>query len=359
MLARDARATVLYLRAFNQESQFFLIGPRSKYGTFASGFGAALAKPEQNVGVTFEGFFGPALTRAVGPFAALGSPEDYLAPEGAARQYAKDTDWMQRLEELAKGAVCIVLEVGKSANLRWELEYLRSTGQQTKLFVFTHPEPEPGTGLAYAYWGLLWRLKGIEKIRWPKFAAGLAAIGYQPGDDPGPGAVLTFDAQGQGLLLTCGAASPDEFIAPIAAWIERHERIGKCVAASCGSCGRRVFVSPTPSPAGSSAECPACAGKRIRAEWSPRERWFDGVVRWFFWWFVVALILSIGASSLLPRTPWLDEWMGWLVTVAFLGLLMLPAGIGFLLPDRKPAGSLAAPPSPEALKQARPSRRRR
>lgn len=104
------------------------------------------------------------MDKSVGPFVALGSPQDYLAPEGAARLYAKDAEWMQRLEELANRAICIVVEVGKSANLRWEFEHLKAAGQQTRLFVFTRPKAEPGTRLAYAFWGLLGRVKGIEKV---------------------------------------------------------------------------------------------------------------------------------------------------------------------------------------------------
>jgi hypothetical protein len=350
VLEHDTRAVALYLRAFNQESQFFLIGAKSKYGEYASGFGAALAKPDQNVGVTFEGYFGAALNKSIGPFVALGSPEDYLAPEGAVRMYAKDTDWMQRLEELANRAVCIVVEVGKSANLRWEFEHLKAVGQQTKLFVFTRPKRERGTRLAYTFWGLLWRLKGIEKITWPRFAADLGKMGYQPGDDPGPGAVLTFDADAKAILLTSEAASPDEFIEPIAHWIKRRERIGKCIPMSCASCGRRTFVIPTTGATSATAECSECAQKRARAARSLRERWFDSVPGWFFWWFVVALLLSTGSLALLPHTPWLDEWGNWLATLAFVILVPLPFAVGYLLPDRK-APEARAPNAPSQAKR--------
>lgn len=335
MLEHDTRAVALYLRAFNQESQFFLIGPKRKYGAYASGLGAALAKPDQNVGVTFEGYFAAALSESIGPFVALGSPEDYLAPEGAARLYAKDTDWMQRLEELANRAVCIVVEVGKSANLRWEFEHLKVAGQQTKLFVFTRPEREPGTRLAYAFWGLLWCLKGIEKITWPQFAADLGKMGYQPGDDPGPGSVLTFDANGKAVLLTSEATSPDPFIEPIEHWVQQRERIGKCIPASCATCGRHTFVMATTGSIPAGAECTNCLQKRMRAARSLRERWFESVPGWFFWWFVASLVLSTGTLAFVPHTPWLDEWGNWVATLAFVILVPLPFAVGYLLPDHK------------------------
>lgn len=355
VLERDTRAVALYLRAFNQESQFFLIGPKSKYGEYASGLGAVLAKPDQNVGVTFEGYFGAVLNKAIGPFVALGSPEDYLAPEGATRMYAKETDWMQRLEELADHALCMVVEVGKSANLRWEFEHLRSAGQQTKLFVFTRPKREPRTRLAYAFWGLLWRVKGIEKITWPQFAADLGKMGYRPGEDPGPGAVLTFDASGNGVLLTSEAASPDEYIDPIAHWIKQRERIGKCIPATCASCGRRTFVIPTTGATPTSAECSKCAERRARAARSWRERWFDSLPGWFFCWFVAALVLSTGTLALLPQTPWLDRWGNWLTTLAFVILVPLPFALGYLLPDHK----TSQPPTPEAQSQSKGTAKRK
>lgn len=128
---------VLYLRAFRQEGQFFTIRAASEYGTLPRSWHAAVSKPDQNVGRTFEEYFADALKGSIGPFVALGSPEDYMAPEGAARLYAKDTDWMEHVNVLARNAAAIVVEVGASANLRWEFEYIRQEGLHQKLFVIT------------------------------------------------------------------------------------------------------------------------------------------------------------------------------------------------------------------------------
>ena len=178
---------VLYLRAFNQEGQFFAIRAAADYGTLPKGWHATVSRPEQNVGGTFEEYFADALARALGPLVALGSPEDYVAPEGAARVYAKDSDWMQHVGLLAQKASAIVVEVGASANLRWEFEHIRKEGLQQKLFVLTRPSTE-GKWLSWTFWRLVWRIQGIPNVPFRSFAANLAALGYDFGGvESGPG----------------------------------------------------------------------------------------------------------------------------------------------------------------------------
>ena len=103
----DSRPGALYLRAFLQESRFFVIGPKSKCGANARSWHAAVAKPEENIGVTFEEYLAEALSNSIGPFVALGIPEDYLPPEGALRAYADDTHWKELFHRFARRSACI------------------------------------------------------------------------------------------------------------------------------------------------------------------------------------------------------------------------------------------------------------
>lgn len=79
--------------------------------------------------------------------------QDYLPAnphyQHAVRFYATDSDWIQKVEELAHRSSCIVLEMAKSGNLRTELEYLRNTGLQSKLFVIRYTQPT-GYGRSFA-----------------------------------------------------------------------------------------------------------------------------------------------------------------------------------------------------------------
>lgn len=165
VLAQDARAPVLYLRPFSQESQFFVIGPKSELGTYARSLHAMMSEDAQHISVAFEEFFQAETESSRGPFIELGSPEDYVPPPGATRMYATDDEWMERLDDLARRARCIFVEVGKSDNLRWELERLKQNGLRHKLFVFTRPASSAVARKSYAL-----RRTGVESIAWTEFA---------------------------------------------------------------------------------------------------------------------------------------------------------------------------------------------
>jgi len=177
--------------------------------------------------VKFEEYFSDVVGSRIGPLVALGCPEDYVVPDGATRLYAKDTEWMERLDNLARRASCILMEVGSSQNLRWELEHILHEGLQEKLFVLTRPAVGEQR-LSWWFWNLLWRMKGIHSSGWRDFADTLAQLGYSldVDRDPGSGAVVSFDGSGTAILLTTGAQRPQDFVEPIQAWITKSAKSG-------------------------------------------------------------------------------------------------------------------------------------
>jgi hypothetical protein len=208
--------------------------------------------------VTFEEYLAEALSNSIGPFVALGSPEDYLPPEGALRAYADDTHWKEIFHRFARQSACIVAEVGASANLRWEFSQICHEGMQEKLFIFT-PYCTAGYGLQWAFWNLLWALKGLHRARWPAFSKELAKLGYDIRfEDPGLGSVITFDAQGRGVLLTAQARRPKEFVAPVAAWVKAREKTGRHVRVSCTACEKPHYVWPTHAQEAGKYWCASC-----------------------------------------------------------------------------------------------------
>jgi hypothetical protein len=309
VLEKDQRPPVLYLRAFNQESQFFIMGTKEKYGKWAKSFHAAVSKSDQKIGLTLEEYLGNDLRRSIGPFVALGSPEDYLAPPGALRMYAKDDEWKDKFEALAQRAAAIIVEVSKSDNLRWEFEHLRSEALQEKLFVLTRPSME-GSRFAWAIWGLLWRLKGIRTMKWQEFCTNLGKLGYRVNfADPGHGAVLAFDSAAEAFALTAQANWPDEYVQPIRAWIEEHQRIGCCVASACTNCGRSFYVT-------TSEGYPLCADCALST--SPTKRLLIRTGLWAGALLILALpvIVIVLLALLFPNLS--DRWVGWIGTAAFL-----------------------------------------
>jgi hypothetical protein len=272
-LSEDPRPPVLYLRPFELDLM-----------TFAD------RRP-------FEHYFCQSVTELVGPLIALGNPQDYVQQNPAVRLYATDSDWVQRLEELAWRSSCIIVEMARSDNLRTEFEFLRQAGLQNKLFIFTgHPSP-------YYDLRFLERLHfGAVYAKWAAFSRDLARIGYDmPETDPGLGSVITFDECGRSIILTTEARSPTEFVEPIKAWLSTHEMIGRCVPTSCVACGRQYHVFPADFPKLRQRWCPDCS----------RAVYMNCFERLWLLTFV-ALILSqviifIGCSSKFER--WLNNYV--------------------------------------------------
>lgn len=309
----DPRPLVLYLRAFKQEKQFFVIGYKSQYGAYAKSWHARVSGDDQKIGITFEEYLSDALLKSIGRFVALGSPGDYLAPEGASRIYAKDTDWTEKLDLLVQRSICILVEMGKSDNLRWEFEHLRREGLQQKMFVITRPSTE-GSAFQWAFWGLLWRLRGIRSVSRQEFSEDLAKLGYDLGtEDSGPGSVITFDADGRGILLTTRADRPVEFVEPIRAWIATGEKVGRHLLTTCPKCGRKTYTFT----AGVQELCRDCQ------EGSPANRTWSRIAPSVYLVGVFALFIGfiVAAVIWVPEGSWIDRHIGGLVTALFVSML--------------------------------------
>jgi hypothetical protein len=112
---------VLYLRAFDAESQPFVSGPRSELAKYTSQLTAHLPMGRRGrdvvIHLTLEDFLEEAITAKIGPFVGLGNPSDKLPADGAVREYAPDEAWQERFLALARSATCIVVALGQSANL--------------------------------------------------------------------------------------------------------------------------------------------------------------------------------------------------------------------------------------------------
>jgi hypothetical protein len=213
LLAADARPPVLYLRAFNLEEQYFVLLPPKEAARYTSYLGSKAA-------VTLEQYLAPSIRQGIGPLVALGNPEDYAPPEGAARTYERDDHWKERFLDLAHRSACIIIQVGESQNLRWEFEALKREALQEKCFLLTPPAKK----LNLRYRALLslsrkilnWTLwiKGSRPTCWANFAEGIQAAGYDvvPAEPP-PGSILSFDCRGSQILLATNAQEPGEFVA--------------------------------------------------------------------------------------------------------------------------------------------------
>ena len=250
--------SVLYLRAFADESRPFAIGPNSTLGRYSGHFRSGLrAHRHETIKLTLEEFLASAISAKIGPLIGLGNPIDTLPPPGATREYAPDDAWQRRFSELAQSATCMIVATGPSANLGWELGYLRREGMSRKLCVFTPPRI-PAPELTKILQDEIPARKALYSD-WVRATAMLGPAGFECElDCPGFGAVLSFDDSGKGVLLTTEASTPNEYIAPVAEWIFAGTRSARYLPTTCASCGLRIYRSPN-DPTGTAISCFACA----------------------------------------------------------------------------------------------------
>lgn len=206
-LISDPRPPVLYLRAFEGEAEPFVrlsLLQRTRYQPwYAIAFSA---------GITLEQYLKRQVNADLGPFIALGSPQDYLPPDGAARAYFSDGGWQHEFEVLARQATAIIMAIDVSSNVAWELQAIREFNLQTRLFVLTPPHAATRDNSAQS------------AQSWPAFAKLLKGKGYEvPAIDPGAGALIAFDAQRKANVLIRNAVTPVAFVQAIAKTVRHHE----------------------------------------------------------------------------------------------------------------------------------------
>jgi len=222
-LDKDARPPVLYLREFGDEPRPFVIeGIRHPPHPALAAIPGMLTTSN----LRFEDYLTEAIESSLGPLIALGNPDDYFAPRGAAREYVGDTDWRGRFQQLAARAQVILLSPGSSDPLRWELDQILRSGIVTKLFVvlgpFTFhcaPHDSPWTAAAGRW---IERFTGISKaykpLDWERFRNSMAEIGYQVLNEPPiPPTIITFDSHARSIVLNGTFRTPEEYVRAIQA----------------------------------------------------------------------------------------------------------------------------------------------
>src|SRR5262245_24900327 len=225
VLEADPRAPVLFLRPFESEESIFIELPRTRL-EFLWDWGRNILRHKSKRFMTLEEYLTAEIARAIGPFVALGNPLDFAPPDGAARHYVADDEWMSRFREVVPRSGCIGMIAGDSANIVWELEQIRTMGLHQRLYILTMPQlVEVRRSMAgqLARWWVEMLTKPPDKhlerpVPWSTFARALERAGYEVGDvDPGPGAVLGFDASARAIVLKRRTESAAETVAAIAA----------------------------------------------------------------------------------------------------------------------------------------------
>jgi TM2 domain-containing membrane protein YozV len=111
-MAADPRPPVLYLRSFYDDGVAVIDEGGSK---IMRGITRAVAPrtPEQELAE---------ILGHVGPVVAIGKPGEPLPELGAARLYVSHNQWQQKVSDLMQMATLVVIRIGSSAGVLWEIE---------------------------------------------------------------------------------------------------------------------------------------------------------------------------------------------------------------------------------------------
>jgi hypothetical protein len=215
VLALDPRLPVVYLRPFQHEEETFAELPW-RWRDFWTNAGRSIVRRKSWRFLTLEQYLGMEISARIGPFIALGNPVDFVPPEGAARTYVADDEWTRHFEEMARRARCIVVMAATSEHVLWELAQIRSMSLQQRLFVLTKPR----------------LVRKTSAVAWGTFATALQQADFKPsGEDPGPGATVGFDRDGQAIVLKRDAKSAAETVDALCSRLELED----AAADSCRS----------------------------------------------------------------------------------------------------------------------------
>jgi TM2 domain-containing membrane protein YozV len=114
LLASDPRPPVVYLRAFESDSEILLRPPGFLNRALIACFDyMATFSPEQEIAE---------ILGSVGPVIAIGKPGEPLPELGAARLYVSDADWKAKITDMMARSRLVIIRTGSTPNLQWEIE---------------------------------------------------------------------------------------------------------------------------------------------------------------------------------------------------------------------------------------------
>jgi hypothetical protein len=130
VLLDDHRAPVLYLRSFvDDETQDPHFGLKWTWRCFLPAMKFNRVVVEEDLA--------DELSRYVGPVIAIGRPGEPLPELGAHRLYVDDDHWQEEISRHMRAARLIILRIGDSEGLLWELQQLLDTVPPERIVLFS------------------------------------------------------------------------------------------------------------------------------------------------------------------------------------------------------------------------------
>ena len=123
-LAKDDRDPIAYLRPFGTD--------RAEIARRLSSW--VRISPREGFEKTYEQRLARTLHK-IGPLVAVGDPTERLPLLGAARMYARDEEWHQKVDELAGQAGVVILHAGEGEGLAWEIQRVVALNEPERMIL--------------------------------------------------------------------------------------------------------------------------------------------------------------------------------------------------------------------------------
>jgi hypothetical protein len=131
LLDRDRRPPVLYLRSFQDDGSY-------ARNTLLESLVESLPLSTVSRRHSYEERL-VKIVWCVGPVIAFGRPGEPLPELGAARMYLPNLIWKREILELMRSARLIILRMGPSAGLKWELSAAAAAVRPERLILYFEP----------------------------------------------------------------------------------------------------------------------------------------------------------------------------------------------------------------------------
>jgi hypothetical protein len=112
LLEQDTRPPVVYIRSFKDDRQIILASGIRRWLSIVFAWATAISA-EQELAM---------IMNRVGPVVAIGKPGEPLPELGAARLYVSDDVWQEKITDMMKQSRLVVIRLGPTANLWWEID---------------------------------------------------------------------------------------------------------------------------------------------------------------------------------------------------------------------------------------------
>ncbi len=217
-LVTETRASVLFLRpfAFDSREDEMAEPPTSAYniiGTARLAWGCF--RYISGLSSTMQSRLSAACAKTIGPVVVLGSPRSWFPGWGPITFYATTRRWRWAVTRLIKQCRCVVVSIGDSDGLDWELRCLREMASPSRVFLVL--DNNQLTSTAEGWW--------VTHAAFGKIGI------HVPAEFPGLRSLIAFDHLWRGRVIVSRAKAEAEYAEAIVCRLGTSEsHPGRCVS---------------------------------------------------------------------------------------------------------------------------------